>query len=64
MHEAALAKLQVTLQEAQQAKVAAEQEASQLKVRLATAEERANMMQARQEEHFLLSHVVLGLKLV
>jgi len=49
-HEAAVVKLQATLQDAQQARRAAEDEASSLKVKLATAEERASMLSTRQEE--------------
>mmetsp|Transcript_26975 Transcript_26975/g.62747 ORF Transcript_26975/g.62747 Transcript_26975/m.62747 type:complete len:783 (-) Transcript_26975:21-2369(-) len=49
-HEAAVVKLQATLQDAQQARRAAEEEASVLKVKLATAEERATMLSSRQEE--------------
>eukprot|EP00930_Biecheleria_cincta_P070695 TRINITY_DN58306_c0_g1_i1.p1 TRINITY_DN58306_c0_g1~~TRINITY_DN58306_c0_g1_i1.p1 ORF type:complete len:856 (+),score=184.55 TRINITY_DN58306_c0_g1_i1:73-2568(+) len=49
-HEAAMQRMQANLQETQAAQRAAVQEASELRVRVATAEERANMLQARQEE--------------
>jgi len=49
-HEAKEVRLQAELQQARQAGRDAEAEASALKVRLATAEERRNMLQERQEE--------------
>merc|ERR1740120_548380 len=49
-HAARVAKLQAALEEAVNAQRTAEAEASALRVKLASAEERANMLQARQEE--------------
>lgn len=49
-HEARVEKLQAELQDSLKGQKSAEDEASGLKVRLASVEERAKMLQARQEE--------------
>jgi len=49
-HEAHLGKMQAELQNAVRSKRSVEEEASELRVRLAAAEERSKMLQLRQEE--------------